>query len=162
MSHLGERVTDYVVGEMTDSEAAEASEHLRQCSDCSGQVEAFKRTLTMLQAVPDREPPRPLIFEAEQRKQSRAWLWGWASPAAAAVAASILTAMLMSPAPAEPRDQSWLAAELQKRDQAYGQDLQRLQGALDYLESQQRVATRGTMETARNLQLLATKLPPGE
>jgi hypothetical protein len=117
-----------------------------------------------LQSVPDREPPRSLVFEVEQRTQSRSWLWGWASPALAAVAASILTAVLMSPSVAESPDaaQSWLAAELDKRDQAHNQDLLRLRTELTLLESRQRLATRDTLETARNIQLLATKLPPGE
>lgn len=164
MSHLGERIADYLVGEMTDSEATEAADHIRQCSDCSSQVDAFKRTLAMLQSVPDREPPRPLVFEVEQKKQSQSWLWRWASPAVAAVAASILTAVLMSPAAVEsPRNaQSWLAAELVKRDQAHDEDLQRLRSALAYLESQQRLATRDTLDTARSIQLLAKKLPSGD
>ena len=163
MAHLGERIADYLVGEMTDSEAAEASEHIRQCSDCSTQVEAFKRTLAMLQSVPDREPPRPLVFEVEQRKPSTAWLWRWASPAVAAVAASILTAVLMSPAAVDPSHTAQWVAELQKRDQAHGQDLQRLQSALAYLESQQRLARIDTLETAKNIQLLAAKkLPSGD
>jgi anti-sigma factor RsiW len=164
MSHLGERIADYLVGEMTESEAVEASEHLRQCSDCSKQVDAFKRTLAMLQSVPDREPPRPLVFEVEQAKPSMAWLWRWASPAVAAVAASILTVMLMSPSSAEPsRDQAWLAAQLQKRDQAHIEDLQRLQSALAYLGKQQQLTTNNSLETARNIQLfLAGKQPSGD
>jgi anti-sigma factor RsiW len=163
MAHLGERVADYLIGEMTDSEMAEASEHIRQCSDCSGQVDAFKRTLAMLQSVPDREPPRPLVFEVEQRKQARSWLWGWASPAFAAVAASILTAVLMSPGGVESPNtaQSWLA-ELDKRDQAHSQDLLRLRTELALLERQQKLSSRDTLDTARSIQLLAQKLPSGD
>ena len=159
MSHLGERIADYIVGEMTDSEAAQASEHLRQCSECSKQVEAFKRTLTMLQSVPDREPPRPLVFEVEPARQKRSWLWQWASPAFAAVAASILTVMLMTPSAGPSRDQAWLAAELSKRDAAHAQDMQRL---VDYWEGQKRAVRRENMETARTLQMLAQKLPSGD
>jgi anti-sigma factor RsiW len=164
MSHLGERIADYLVGEMTDLEAAEASAHIRQCSDCSTRVEAFRRTLAMLQSVPDLEPPRPLVVEVERAKPSMAWLWRWASPAVAAVAASVLTVMLMSPGPGNPaRDQSWLAAELQKRDQSHSEDLQRLQSALAYLESQQKLATRDSLVTVRNIQLLmAGKQPSGD
>jgi anti-sigma factor RsiW len=160
MSHLGERIADYLVGEMTDSEAAAASEHIRQCSDCSRQVEAFKRTLAMLQSVPDREPPRPLVFEVEQPKPSRAWLWRWASPAFAAVAASVLTVMLMSPSgQASQSDQAWLAAELSKRDQAHAQDVQRL---IDFWESRNRAAKRENMATAKTLEVLAQRLPSGD
>jgi anti-sigma factor RsiW len=162
MSHLGERIADYLVGEMTDSEAAEASEHIRQCSDCATQVDAFKRTLAMLQSVPDREPPRPLVFEVEQRKPARSWLWGWASPALAAVAASILTAVLMLPSESPATAQSWLAAELDKRDQAHNQDLLRLRTELALLESRQRLSSRDTLDTARSIQLLAQKLSTGD
>jgi len=157
MSHLGERIADYLVGEMTKAEAAEASEHLRQCSDCSKQVEAFKRTLAMLQSVPDREPPRPLVFEVEQPKPSMAWLWRWASPALAAVAASILTVMLMSPSASEPSagTQAWLAAELQKRDQAYAADIA-------FRQKQELLAEKEKLETATAIQMLAQRLPSGD
>jgi anti-sigma factor RsiW len=165
MAHLGERIADYVIGEMTDSEAVEASAHIRQCSDCSQQVEAFKHTLALLQSVPDREPPRPLVFEVERQVQPAAsWLWRWASPAVAAVAASILTVMLMAPPSVEPSPgaQSWLAAELQKRDQAHAEDVQRLRSEIDYWERQRLRASREEKETARAIQMLAQRLPSGD
>jgi anti-sigma factor RsiW len=160
MSHLGERVADYLVGEMTESEAAEASEHIRQCSDCSSQVAAFKHTLAMLQSVPDREPPRPLVFEAERKSQPAAsWLWRWASPAIAAVAASILTVMLMSPA--SDTERSW-QAELQRRDQAHQEDLLRLRTELALLEKNQGLAKSEAWKTAIDVQMLAKRLPSGD
>ena len=158
MAHLGERIMDFVVGEMAASEAAEASEHVRQCSDCSSQVEEFKRTLAMLQSVPDREPPRPLVFEVERKSQPAAsWLWRWASPALAAAVTSILTVMLMSPSSGElsPRAQSWLAAELQKRDQAHAVEIA-------YRERQDKLAETEKLETARTIQLLAQRLRSGD
>jgi anti-sigma factor RsiW len=159
MSHLGERIADYLVGEMTDSEKAEASEHIRQCTDCASQVESFKRTLAMLQSVPDREPPRPLVFEVEQKSQPASWLWRWASPAMAAVAASILTVMLMTPS--SGTEQSW-QAELQRRDQTHSEDLLRLRTELALLEKQQLLAKGEAWVTARDIQLLAKKLPTGD
>ena len=162
MAHLGERITEYLVGEMTASEAAEATEHMRQCSDCSRQVEELQRTLSLLQAVPDREPPRPLVFELEPRRQRRSWLWQWASPAMAAVAASIVTAMLMSPArvgQGPALNQSVLAAELDKRDQSYNKELLQLRSEIAYWQKQQQLASNETLETARSISLLARKLP---
>ena len=154
MTHLGERITDFVFGEMSPLELSTAQEHLRQCSECTGKVEELQRTRTLLQAVPDMEPPRPIVFEVERKSQARPWLWKWVTPAAAAVAASLLTAVLMSPS------EAWLTAELEKRDRAHEMDLQRVHSEIAYWERQQRAATRETMDTARTIQLLAQKYRP--
>ena len=63
MSHLGERITDYLLDEMTEPEKAEADVHLQQCPECAKQVESFKGLYFRLQAVPSVEPPRRLVFE---------------------------------------------------------------------------------------------------
>ena len=156
MAHLGERITEYVFGEMTTQEFAAAQEHLRECDSCAREIEEFRRTRSFLQAVPDMEPPRQILFEEDGKRTWKPWLWKWAAPAAAAVAASILTAALMSP-PSE----AWLQAELAKRDQAHEMDLQRVRSemavAYEYWERQQRVVSRETLDTARAVQLLAEK-----
>src|SRR5262249_48102157 len=152
--HLGERITDYVFGEMTPLEFSTAQEHLRQCSECARKVEELQQTHALLQAVPDVDPPQPIVFEVERKTASRPWLWKWVTPAAAAVAASILTAVLMSPS------QAWVNAELEKRDRAHEMDLQRVHSEIAYWERQQRAASRETMDTARAIQLLAQKYRP--
>jgi anti-sigma factor RsiW len=151
MAHLGDRITDYVFGEMTTQEFSAAQEHLRECSDCAGQVEELRRTRNLLQAVPDVEPPRPIIFEVERKAAWKPWLWKWAAPAAAAVAASVLTAVLMSPTQAQ------FAAELEKRDQAHQMDLERVRSEIAYWERQQRAVSRESLDTARAVQLLADR-----
>ena len=154
MTHLGEKISDYVFGEMGPLEFSAAQEHLRQCSDCARKVEELQRTRNLLQAVPDMEPPRPIVFEVERNRPARPWLWKWVPPAAAAMAASILTAVLMSPS------EAWLTAELEKRDRAHEMDLQRVHSEKAYWERQQRAASRETMDTARTIQLLAQKYRP--
>jgi hypothetical protein len=74
------------------------------------------------------------------------------APAAAAVAASILTATLMTP------NTAFLTAELDKRDVAHAQDLQRVRSEIAYWERQQRAVSRDTMDTARTIQLLAQRV----
>jgi anti-sigma factor RsiW len=166
MAHLGERVTDYVFGEMSPAEASAVQAHLRECSECVRQVEELQRTRTLLQAIPDAEPPRPMIFEVERRRASSRFR-PWLAPAASALAASILTAVFLSAAasgPSRPADvQAWLAAELEKRDKAHEMDLQRVRSEIAYWERQQRAVSRETMDTARTLQLLArNKVPTGD
>jgi anti-sigma factor RsiW len=165
MTHLGERITDYVFGEMSPSEAVAAESHVRECSECARQVEQLQRTHSLLRALPDVEPPRPIVFEVERKRPSSRF-WPWLAPAASALAASILTVMLMSPRPAnlaQPADvQAWLAEELDKRDKAHEMDLQRVQIEIAYWERQQRAVSRETMDTARTIQLLAKKGPNGD
>lgn len=97
MSHLGERITDYVLGELTGAEKTAADAHVRSCTECSTRVEEFQRTFAMLRSVPDVEPPRRIVLETEKRR-SEPWLWRWLIPAASAATASILTALVLAPA----------------------------------------------------------------
>jgi anti-sigma factor RsiW len=149
MAHLGDRITDYVFGEMTTQEFTATQDHLRECSDCVRQVEELRRTHNFLQAVPDAEPPRPIIFEVERKPAWKPWLWKWAAPAAAALAASVLTAALMSPT------QARFEAELEKRDQAHQMDLEGVRREIAYWEKQQRAVSRESLETAAAVQVLA-------
>jgi len=161
MSHLGERITDYLLDEMTELEKAEADVHLQQCLECARQVESFKGLYFRLQALPSVEPPRRVVVETT-KKVSRPPLWWWLSPAVSAVAASILTVMFLTPSarPATmPAPQQWLTAELDKRDSENGKEIQRLRGELALLESRQLAAKRETFDTARSLQLLAQRIP---
>lgn len=161
MSHLGERVTDYLLDEMTELERTEADAHIRQCPDCAKQVEGFKNLYFRLQAVPAAEPPRRVVFETP-KKAAPSRLWVWLSPAVSAVAASILTVMFLAPpssAPATGSAPQWFAAELEKRDSENSKEIQRLRTELDLLQSRQLAATRDTFDTARSLQLLAQRIP---
>lgn len=101
MSHLGERITDYVLGEMTGAEKTAADAHVRSCTECSGKIEEFQRTFAMLRSVPDVDPPRRIVFETEKRRPE-SWLWRWLIPAASAATASVLTALVLAPAASSP------------------------------------------------------------
>jgi hypothetical protein len=63
--------------------------------------------------------------------------------------------MLMSPSPDSGRDQAWLAAELEKRDQAYA-------ATMDYWKSQQLKAEREKHQIVGAIEQLAQKLPSGD
>jgi anti-sigma factor RsiW len=97
MTHLTDKIAEFVFNELSGAEAAEAERHLAGCSDCRGEVEAFRRTRALLRALPDAEPPRRIVFETE-KPAVPSWVWRWLSPAGAAVAASVMTALLMTPA----------------------------------------------------------------
>jgi len=159
MSHLGERITDYLLDEMTELERTQADAHIRQCPECATQVEGFKSLYFRLQAVPASEPPRRLVFETG-KKAAPTRFWTWLSPAVSAVAASVLTVIFLAPPstpPATAPAPQWLAAELDKRDTENNNEIKRLRSEIDYWESQQRAASRESFVTARSIQLLAQK-----
>ena len=92
MSHLSEKTAEFVLGELSGTEMAEARRHLVGCADCRSEVEQFQRTHAMLKTSPDVEPPRRIIFEAD--KPSFAWRWLAPLTAAAAV---VLAALVAAP-----------------------------------------------------------------
>ena len=66
MSHLNEKIAEFIFGELSEQEMADAQRHLAQCSDCREQVEQFQTTYAMLKSSPDAEPPRRILFEFEK------------------------------------------------------------------------------------------------
>jgi anti-sigma factor RsiW len=102
MTHLGERITDFVFGELSVAEMAEARQHMAECAECRGEVQQAERTYAMLKASPDVEPPRHIVFEAEKR--SIAWKWF----ASFAVAAALVIAVLI----AVPTQVQWHDSQL--------------------------------------------------
>src|SRR5262245_4020353 len=95
MTHLGERITDYVFGEMSGKELEEARRHVADCSLCRDEVQQLERTRATLTLSQDIEPPRHITFEVEKRP---AFGWRWLAPigAAAAVIIAVLIAAPMS------------------------------------------------------------------
>ena len=202
MTHLGERITDYVLGEITGADKAAAEAHLRECAECAQRVKEFQNTYAMLRTTPDVEPPRRIVFETQERAEP--WFWRWLAPAASAVAASLLTALFLAPGDSNPvqtpvakteqpatslppaqgsaqadvqalvRDavqqamaserqanSQLLAAELDKRDRGHNLEIQRVRGELAYWESQQRAASRESLDAWTSIQLIAQRLPAG-
>jgi len=149
MTHLTDKIAEFVFEELSPSEMAGARQHLAECDDCRRQVAQLQHTYTILKATPDVEPPRPVIFEFEKpARLSRAWLW--LSPAGAAIAASLLTAILMRPAP-EP------APALDQVVVEQSKEIELLRTQVDYLERLQMAIRRDTMENTTSIQQLAEK-----
>ena len=94
MRHLGERITDYIFGELSPVEMAEVQSHLAQCVECTKEVELFQRTHSMLKVSADVNPPRSVVFEFDKPAVSR--FWRWAMPVAAA-AVLVLGIFLLAP-----------------------------------------------------------------
>ncbi len=90
MTHLGERITDFVFGELSVAEMAEARRHIAECGECRSAVQQAERTYAMLKASPDVEPPRHIVFETEKRSIA----WRWFAPFA--VAAALVIAVLIT------------------------------------------------------------------
>lgn len=95
MTHLGERITDYIFGEMSASETSEARRHVGECTECRERVRQFERTHMALKASPAVEPPRRIVLEVEKRP-APAWRWLAPLAAAAAIVVAVLIAAPMS------------------------------------------------------------------
>src|SRR5262245_35347463 len=188
MTHITDKIADFVFQELPAQELSQVEEHIGKCSFCRKQVEEFKATVSMLKASPEIEPPRNIYFEFEKRRAA-SWLWRWVAPmaASAAIALAIVNFVprevrvvervvdqpVMQPA-AQPIDyqkilnelraseQLWLENELQKRDASQGKEVQRLRGELAALDYYQHALQRETWENARDVQLLAAKTDPGK
>ena len=91
MTHLGERITDFVFGELSASEMEEARRHVAECVECRADVLQFENTRSMLRASPDVEPPRRIVFEVEKPRVA----WRWLAPIG--VAAAVILAVLVAP-----------------------------------------------------------------
>ncbi len=179
MSHLSERVAEFVFEELSASEMAEARRHLAECSGCNEQVKEFQLTHAMLKSSPDLEPPRRIMFEFEKPRVA-VWMWRWLGPMAASAAVALavvnfaprpqpqivqrvvqqqIAAQPAQPVAAQaidyPKIEAWLASELKKRDSVQAKEIQRVRGEIDLLDRYQRAAHRETMENERSIQLLA-------
>ena len=180
MTHLGERITDFVFEELSAGEMAEGRRHVAECAECRRQVEQFGRTLAMLKALPDVDPPRRIVFEVEKPKFASLF-WRWVAPTAtaAAVAMAITTfapprqpieRVIVQQQPAaqtidyeriinelKASQQAWLVNEFKKRDAEQSRGIQQLRGEVSYTETLQRAMWKETIENASSIQLLAQK-----
>ena len=160
MSHITEKLAEFIFEEMSANEMADARQHLSECANCREQVERFQHTLTMLKAAPEIEPPRNIVFEFEKPATSRVWRW---FPAAAAIAALLLITVAL----ASRVHVQWSNSQLTI---AFGQpiapaqtdttatlasDIQRMQGRLAYLEGQQQALERDQIVIATAIQPVA-------
>jgi len=96
MTHLGERITDFVFGEMSAAEMAEAKQHVAGCPDCLKQVQQLEHTRQLLKAAPDVEPPRQIVFEVERKPAAGwSWSWSWLMPVGAAAAFALVVLLVV-------------------------------------------------------------------
>lgn len=100
MSHLTDRLAEFVLGELSSPEMTEARRHLNDCPDCRARLNEFQQTYAMLKTSPDVEPPRRIIFEVEKPRLVP-WIWRWLAPMAASAAVA-LAVVSLAPRP-EPQ-----------------------------------------------------------
>jgi len=86
MTHLGERITDFVFEELSRTEMDEARRHVAECAECRKQVQQFERTTSTLRLSADVEPPRRIVFETRKPPVLRRWLTPIGVAAAAVLA----------------------------------------------------------------------------
>ena len=156
MSHVTEKIAEFIFQELPAPELAAAKQHLAECPTCREQVDRFQQTLTMLKTSPDAEPPRNLVFEFE-KPVSRMWRW---LPASVAIAALLLvTIALAGRVHIQWRDSQLTIAFGQaispaQTDQAaeLATEIQRMKGHMAYLEGRQQAVERDTIAIAATIQ----------
>jgi Putative zinc-finger len=88
MTHINDKIAEYVFEELSKRDMAEAKGHVAECSACREQVEKFRSTYAMLKTSPDLDPPRPTVFEFE-KATAPSWIWRWLGPMAASAAVAL-------------------------------------------------------------------------
>jgi len=168
MSHITEKLAEFIFEELPPPEMAEARRHVAECAYCREQLARFEQTLAMLKAAPDLEPPRDIVFEFDKPVMTRLWRW---FPAVAALAAILLvTIALAGRVHIQWRDSQVTIAfgqnipAVDPNQAALTAEIQRLQGHLAYLEDRQQRVESDTIATASQIQLLARgqRTPPGD
>src|SRR5881394_927167 len=98
MTHINDKIAEFVSNELSRQEMAAATGHLAQCSASREQVEQFRSTYAMLKTSPDLEPPRRTVFEFE-KPVAPSWIWRWLGPmtASAAVALAVVSFVPRTP-----------------------------------------------------------------
>lgn len=92
MTHLDEALSAMADGQLTDAELAAAETHLHGCDTCRAELEAIRTVRSLVRALPDVEPKKPLVAVAwEPRRPNR--LAGIVAAAAAMVAVLLLASV---------------------------------------------------------------------
>lgn len=97
MSHLEEKLAEFVFGDLPESEMESARQHLAQCLECQGRVAGFQKAHRLLEQVPEVDVPRRMVFlpSAQATSKRRRWrplTWGIPSAVAAALFLAVLLA----------------------------------------------------------------------
>ena len=62
MSHLDDRLAEFVFEELTAPEMEAARQHVAQCLECQGRVTGFRKVQYSLEQLPDVDVPRRMVF----------------------------------------------------------------------------------------------------
>jgi hypothetical protein len=93
MSHLEDRLAEFVFEELSEPRMEQARRHVAQCLECQGLVSGFQRVRRSLEQVRDLDVPRRMVFVESEAPARRSWLpAGWLVPIG--VAAVLLLAFL--------------------------------------------------------------------
>lgn len=98
MSHLEDRLAEFVFEELPSEEMTTARQHVAQCLECQGRVSDFQRIRHSLEQLPDIDLARRMVFVPESpslKRSTRSWFsLAWALPGA--VAAVLLVGVVMA------------------------------------------------------------------
>ena len=179
MTHLTDKIAEFVFQELPGSEMAVATRHVSQCAECRQAVEKFQTTFAMLKSSPDVDPPRRILFEFE-KPPVMSWVSRWLAPMAASAAVALavvhftpapqpqiverqvrvdVPVTVPTPAPAtsptaQPVDYEKILGELnelKKREAAHAVEIQRMHGLVEYVAKHQDT-------TYRDIQVLSARL----
>ena len=113
MSHLEDRLAEFVFEELPSEEMTTARRHVAQCLECQGRISDFQKIRHSLEQLPDVDLPRRMVFVPEGpslKRSPRSWFsFAWAVPGAVA-AALIVAVVLAGPLQIEWGDQGVLIA----------------------------------------------------
>jgi anti-sigma factor RsiW len=97
MSHLEDRLGEFIYEELPASEMETAKRHVSQCLECQGRVADFQAVQHALETVPDVDVPRRTVFVESREPGSKTWLGlRWLVPSATA-AALVLALVIAGP-----------------------------------------------------------------
>ncbi len=98
MSHLEDRLAEFVFEELPSEELTTARRHVAQCLECQGRVSDFQKIRHSLEQLPDVNLPRRMVFVPESpslKRSPRSWFsFAWAVPGA--VAAGLVVAVVLA------------------------------------------------------------------
>jgi len=179
MTHLTDKIAEFVQHELPAPDMAAATRHVSQCAECREQVEKFRTTFAMLKSSPDVDPPRRILFEFE-KPPVMPWLSRWLAPMAASAAVAFAVVhfhpapqpqivervRVEVPAPAattptpaasptvQPVDYEKMLGELndlRKREATHAIEIQRMRGLVESVARHQDTAYR-------DMQVLSARL----